>query len=116
MAQKFVAFPKDTRTMLAHLELQYERGELTEQEYAAQETACIETARTQLKLGPEWRTDENALARDYTQVPITHPMIKVMEVRTRADGTEYELPVFKADAAPMRFVPTRRTMVFWVNA
>lgn len=105
MAQRFVAFPKDTRVMLAHLELEYERGELTEQEYAAQETAAIEDARTRLKLGPEWRTDDNATERDYLYLPVNPPMVK-----TIVNGVPRLVP----DAQQVRMRPARRTLVFWL--
>lgn len=104
MPQRFIAFPYSTRAMLAHLELEYERGELTEQEYAAQETAAIEAARIQLGLDASWRTDDNAPSRDYTALPVTPPMVKTFE-----NG----VPVLRPDAAQVRYVPTRRTLVFW---
>jgi hypothetical protein len=107
MAQQFKAFPYATREVLAHLELEYERGEITEQEYASQETAAIEAARTQLKLGPEWRTDDNATERDYLSLPVHPPMVKTFE-----NG----VPVMKPDAAQVRSRPARRTMCFWLEA
>lgn len=104
MGQQFIEFPQATRTHLAALELEHERGELTDEAFAAQETQVIEEARALLKLGPEWRTDPNAPLRDYTRVPLTNRMISVVENGMR---------VLKPDALPERFVPTRRTLCFW---
>lgn len=107
MPQRFVAFPKDTRAMLAHLELEYERGEITEQEYAAQETAAVEDARARLGaygVDANWRTDDNATERDYLYLPVTPPMVK-----TFVDGVPRLVP----DAQAVRARPARRTLVFW---
>lgn len=52
---QMVGFPPDTRTALAALELQHETGQLTDAEYATQETATIEAARTLLHLDATWQ-------------------------------------------------------------
>ena len=109
MPQRYVAFPKDTRALLAHLELEYERGEITEQEYASQETAAIEDARTRLGMfgvDATWRTDDNATERDYLYLPVAPPMVK-----TFVDGVPRMVP----DAQPQRARPARRTMCFWIE-
>jgi hypothetical protein len=52
---QYVAYPPETRTALAALELQWETGTLTEQEHASQAHTTIAAARTLLGLDASWQ-------------------------------------------------------------
>lgn len=106
-------FPRATKELLAILDLEHERGELTDQEYADQEAAAIEDARAMLGLDTTWRTDPTAPERQYTSAPATHKNIKVLVATPQPDGSTKMVPTLKPDAMPERFVPTRRVLVFW---
>lgn len=56
------AFPQVTRALVAALELRYERGEMTEQELAAQTEEVVQQAREALGLDDTWRTDPTPAA------------------------------------------------------
>ena len=111
---QMIAFPKDTRTILAQLELEYERGELTEQEHAEQHDRAIEEARTLLRLDETWRTDPTAPAHEYTYFPAKNLEIVTKEITSDpVTGKEIVRRVVKPDAMPLRARPSRHTLVFW---